>query len=372
MNRGQGQILATALAAVFTLGGCANRTADQAWSTKRDSMLGMASDAPALNLPEPPPPSASVSEMREPAISLLIQASESTNPLLRAHAIEMLRFAPERVEPILQRGVADENRGVRFAAAMMVGRLKLQGMAPFVEPLLHDESQSVQAAAIYAMRRCGRKVDLNPLATMLLSENPEIKGNAALVLGELGDPTATNMLRNSIGRSLNYAGTAKRKVVELQIAEAMVKLGASSQIEFIRAALFAPPEEAELVALACQMCGEVKDAGAVSDLLNLTRRGGQAERPAEIKLAAAQAVAEIEPSRAPIDVPLGYVNHARYDLRAQAVQALGTIYAETGGTGGSLVVEHLARLLTDPNALVQVAAAGAIVRASQHQSPAGF
>ena len=45
----------------------------------------------------------------------------------------------------------------------------------------------MKAAAFYAMRRCNKKVDISPLAAMVLSNDPEIRSNAVLVLGEMGD-----------------------------------------------------------------------------------------------------------------------------------------------------------------------------------------
>ena len=365
-------IAAIALAAVTSISvpGCNSSSGQQVWTTKHESMMGATSDAPRLHSAEDPNsaarlaetgPSTMSTEIREAAISLLLKASESTNPLLRANAIEALLPAPDSVEPVLQRGLADENRGVRFVAAMSVGKLKLERLAPLLEPLLHDESQSVQAAAIFGLRSCGRKADLNPLAAMLMGDDPEVKGNAALVLGELGDPTAIAMLRGAIGRTMLRATPGRRKVVELQIAESMVRLGAADQIDAVRAALFAPAEEGELAALACQICGELRDGGVLADLTNLVRRSGKLERPPEIRMAAALAISQIDPSRTPIDVPTTYAGSDRFELRAQAANTLGGMYA-CGGVPVGTVLPHLHKLLNDPNPLVQVSAGGGILR----------
>src|SRR5687768_5713567 len=94
----------------------------QVWSTKTESMLGMKTDAPTLNVGEPLPIMPSAENLREPAISLLLQASDSPSPLLRANALEGLHSAPEHVEQVVRRALGDENRGVRFVAAMSVGK----------------------------------------------------------------------------------------------------------------------------------------------------------------------------------------------------------------------------------------------------------
>src|SRR5688572_29029361 len=95
------------------------------WSTKADSMLGMKTDAPTLNVIEPLPILPSAENLRAPAISLLMQATESPSPLLRANAIEALQHDAEHIEQIVRRALGDENRGVRFVAAMTTGKLKL-------------------------------------------------------------------------------------------------------------------------------------------------------------------------------------------------------------------------------------------------------
>jgi HEAT repeat protein len=206
---------------------------------------------------------------------------------------------------------------------------------------------------------------------MLRGDDPEVKGNAAFVLGELGESSAIPMLRRSIGKGLQQASTARRKIVELQLAEAIVKLGAADEIDAIRAALFATPDQAELAALACQMCGTLGDAGALADLLNIVRRTGEFERPPEVRMAAALAIAKIEPGMAPIDVPLRYTTSDRYQVRAQAAQTLAGVAARGGNAraeqdtlpeGAEIDVPvQLARLMADPNPLVQVAAAGGVI-----------
>ena len=257
---------------------------------------------------------------------------------------------------MVRSGLGDENQGVRFVAAMTVGRKRLTSLAGLVEPLLADDSMSVRAAAIYALRRCGRKADLNPLAGMIMSNDPTVKANAAMVLGELGDRSAVPMLREAVGRESPRASRARVKIVDLQIAEAMVKLGQESQLEVIRAALFAPVEQGEITVLACQMCGQLRDEAYAPSLLDKATREGRRQEPAEIRLAAAGALAQMDPRRAPIEVPMAYVSSDRPELRGQAAATLGSFAAD------ERVLETLGGLMGDPDPMVQVAAAGAILR----------
>jgi len=137
----------------------------------------------------------------------------------------------------------------------------------------------------------------------------------------------------------------------------MVKLGLESEIEVIRAALFAPPDQGEIVALACMICGRLKDGRAVADLIRLARRG-RFLQPAEVRMAATWALARIDPTRVTIDVPMEYTSIEQYQLRAQAALTLGEI-------ADPAALPTLATMLDDPNPLVRVAAASAILQVQQ-------
>lgn len=354
------------LAALVALAGCqgdGQTTASGApkappeWSTKEQSILPTDPDLVHLNLPAASAEHPTETQVRRAAIALLEQAADSTNPQLRANAIESLQAAPEAIEPVVRTALADENEGVRFAAVMTVAKLRLHRVAPLVEPMLLDRSPSVQAAAILALDRCGREVNPTPLASMIRSDDPTVRGNAVLVIGELGDPSALGMLREAVQHRSPRVPVARQKIVELQIAEAMVKLGADGELEVIRAALFSPAEQGEIVVLACDICAELHDEGYVASMLDKALREGRDEEPVAIRLAATQAVARIDPDRAPASVPLAFLDHDEYLIRAQAAIALGWFRDPA-------FIPALAPLMNDRNALVQVAAAGAVVRST--------
>jgi HEAT repeat protein len=237
---------------------------------------------------------------------------------------------------------------------MTVGRLKMNHLAHLLEPLKVDDSLSVQAAAIYGLKRCGYNVDLNPLATFLMEGDAEVKSNAALVLGELGNPSAIPLLQGALGKGLVRATPIRARIVDLQIAEAMVKLGADTELDGIRAALFSPVEQAELTALAALICGRVRDAASVTTLQDLAMTEGNRRQPPEIRLAATMALAQIDRSRAPREVPLSFIKSAKSELRAQAALTLGYI-------GGADAERAAFTLLSDPDPLVQLASAGAVL-----------
>jgi HEAT repeat protein len=342
-------LVAGALAAVC---GCGMSSTGEPWSTKSSSSVTSAEPLPVPALIED---TSQAEELRQASVELLQQASEASNALLRANAIEAMQHAPAHIEPLVRRGLVDDNHGVRFVAAMSVGEQNMVHLAHLLEPLLRDGFGSVQAAAIYGLHRCGSPVDRSPLASMIVSDDPEVRANAAMILGEMGNPSAAPMIRQAAGRGMELVSAARVKMVDLQLAEALVKLGDEREIEVIRAALFAPAEQGEITALACMMCGRLKDERAVPNLVRLARRGGQYRQPAEVRMAATWALARIDPAQAAMSVPLEYAASGQYQLRAQAALTLGEI-------GDPQALPTLAPMLQDSNPLVQVAAAGGILQ----------
>lgn len=288
------------------------------------------------------------------AVGVLEDAISDTRPQVRANAIEASHPLHPLAEKLARQGLVDENRGVRFVAAMTIGRLELREAAHLVRPLLDDGYDSVRAAAIFALYRCEEQVDLTPLAEMLKSDDPEVRGNAIFILGEIGNPSAAPMIRQIVGENLGEGRPATARLIELQAAEALARLGDKEQLHVIRGALFLPTEHFEFVALACQMCGRLEDYAAAGSLKRLIQAGGKERRPAEVRLASAAALGELGEA-VPAGVASEYIESTKPAIRAQVAWTLGRI-----GTRASLPA--LEELLNDPDTAVSVAAAGAIVR----------
>jgi len=333
-------------------------TAHSTWSSKAattDPTLGPALDVEPVALGTD-----ARRALRSSAIDLLRQAATSTNPQIQANAIEALLDAPEVLPEVVPPALLAENRGVRFVAAMSIGLAEMRDYAHLLEPLTTDPSPSVRAAALGSMRRCGLDVDLSPLSDMVLGTDPETRGNVAMILGQLGDRSAIPLLRSAASIGSSRTPAIRERVVALQIAEALVLLGDERQLQAIRAALFSPEEQYELSAFAAVMCGRLGDAKAVPNLQGLAGGGGPRELPVEVRMAAAGAIARIDPRQAPIDVPLASVQDERFDHRVQAASTLGNF----GGAPPAIreqAISATAVLLGDPNPLVQVAAAGSLL-----------
>ncbi len=294
------------------------------------------------------------------ALEILHEALNSKNARYRANAIESLRYAPQQVlEKAVQFGLGDENRGVRFVASVMIGEESLCDISLLLEPLLLDESESVQAAAMFSLNKCGSKVNLTPIGQMLLSDNPEVRGNAAMVLGQLGNVSAVGMVRKALKNTPNTITPIRRRIINLQMAEALILLGEREELEVVRAAVFSSIQEAEVTALACQIAGNLKDVEVISTLEGITLTPDR--YPDEIRLVAATALAEISPTRMPLEAVLGFSSNDSANIRSLCATALGV-------QGNRLSLGPLALMLKDNDQSVQISAAGAVLRINNKDS----
>lgn len=299
------------------------------------------------------------SQLRERAIEAVQAAAKDASPQIRANAVEAAGLAPARLSKIIDAGLSDESPAVRTVAALTVGREHLVDLADHASLLLQDPSPHVKAAAIFAMVKCGLPVDQTPLATMLLRDpSPWVRRNAAFVLGEMGNPSAMPLLRSAARQGLQGASPEQTKNFELQLDEAMVKLGDSRAHEAIRAALYpSRPEELEATVLAVQIIGATKDRAAIDQLIHLADYAdpkGQ-QYPPEIRLAIAGTLAQIGVAKGDFVVD-EYFADPSSAVRAQSAWAYGYI-------GSANAVGRLDGLLNDAESSVRISAAAGVLRA---------
>jgi HEAT repeat protein len=283
--------------------------------------------------------------------------------MLRGNSLEALSPAGPRLQAPLAAGLVDPNEGVRAIAATLVGEERVRPLVASVRPLLTDESPLVRASAIYALRSVGAEVDPTPLGALLLeSPEPGVRAHAAFLFGELGDRSALPLLRQALHEEIPGATEQQERLVWLQVAEAMVKLGDRDRLEGIRAALYpARPEEFEIAVLATQILGRLGDRSSMAQLINLSEytQNGRTV-PAELRLAVADAAARMGRKEGWF-IAESYLDDPDALRRSQAALVLGQ-------TGRDRDLATLAGLLDDPNPLVRAAAAGSILTIT---SPAG-
>lgn len=337
---------------------------EQDWSSRNQSVKPSGNARLQDHGLSGPIPVASSGEARQTAAQLLQAATKSPVPVFRANAVEALMASPDDLRMVARAMLADPNRGVRYVTVMAVGRAKMVEFADAVQPLLVDESPSVRAAAIYALNRLGQPVDQTPLAAMARSDDPEIRSNAYMVLGEIGNPSALAVIRNSLGKGMRRVNPARVRLIELQAAEAMVKLGDLNQLEPIRAALFSPTggagDQSELTALAAQIAGRLHDDGSRPMLVRLIDATGESARPAEIRVTAAASLAElgIQDHKEIARLSKAYIRDHDAVVRGQAALALAR-------SEGPAAVLELEKMMFDANPSVQLAAAKSVLIATR-------
>lgn len=322
------------------------------------------STRPVAVLP-PPAPLTQVerSEIRERALSYLVQAASDPDAQTRANAIESLMLAPARLFPLLPAALSDTNLGVRSVACVAAGKLRWCEQPALLHALLGDSSDFVRASAMFALARCDESTDLTPLASLLFgAPRVGLRSHTAFLLGEIGNPSALPMLRQASSARIPRASEVELRLLQLQIAEAMFKLGDDSQLPTLHGALFvARPEDLEATVLATQILGQIGSRKSAPDLVNLLAWKDEtgSQMPAEVRLAAAAALGQIgvpeTTSGRPETVALQYMESSTPAIRAQAAAVFGYC-------GGNASISALLRLWKDPDPQVRVAAAGALVR----------
>jgi HEAT repeat protein len=298
------------------------------------------------------------SQIRERALVMLAAAARDENALIRANALEGLAAVPMRARPFVFDGLTDRNLGVRYAAAMLAGRLGFRDAAPLLRDLLDDPDASVRAAAIYALSALKQPVDPGPLAGMLLEGEVRTRAQAAFILGEMGNKSAVPLLREALMRPAPNARLGDVRLLNLQIAEALAKLGDADAFEAIRAALYpSRPEELEAAALAVQIIGEIGDRRSIDQLIYMAERTEDETlmMPAEVRLAAAASLAQLGLPRGDF-VADEYAANEMPAIRAQAAFVYGRV-------GSERALQRLEPMLDDPSPIVAVSAAAAIVQA---------
>ena len=291
------------------------------------------------------------------AESEIFNCAQSEDPFVRANAVETGQWIPDRVAELVHMGLRDQHEAVRFSAAVLVGRLKLEGMVASVKELGGDASVSVRAAILYALQRCDEPVDLSPMATILFQSDPTVRGNAAMLLGQLGDPSAIPMLSSAAKSPLPHVVTSEQEaVVRIQIAEAIVNLGDESAIEVVRAQAYAQSEEVRIMAV--RMLGRLRDRRFERALVAMLD-----QNPIERRLAAAESLVRLGNTIGLEQILAGCRIHLP-TVRAQAALALGLFTSDRA-------VEARMRMLQDPSQQVRLAAAAAIFQASQSEASPG-
>lgn len=332
---------------------------------------------------EDPSPDRLLAEARPEAIRQLLLASRGADPYLRANAIEAMSGAPDRVLPMCELGLRDEHPVVRFAALVTLGKMQARSQVKAAERMTGDPNPSVRAAAYFAAKRCGSPINVSPMGALLMSDDPDVRANTAMLLGLMGDESAGPMLVDAGRSPMPRVSDVKVLLVRCQIAEARVRLGEYEAIDAIRAGSFSSYPEVRMICVG--LLGDLGDVQNMEDALLSIYRDSQ--EVLELRLATAAALVRygrpVVVKEVLDDLPtvLGAAKMGEPTFRGQAATTLGAIERARARVRPQLLetdppaireqfvdpaaTEALIELLGDPDPRVRVAAAAGVVWATQ-------
>lgn len=333
--------VATGVALGLGLAGCASD------APKRGQTYMPKASARPLNVP----PTRDVA--LDPALASAAQNElglglRAPDPLMRMHALEILRETSRngQADKILQ-ALGDRDPGVRFAAAMTAGELRLESARRQLLLLATDPSMNVRVGARYALHRLGDTRLSHDLEKTARDPDKYVRRDTALVLGLLGETSALNVLRPM--RLDSDPG------VRQQVLESMWRLGDEAVLEDLVAltlSQFPDDQMFGLLALAAPRIGRVRRH----------IEGKLTEDYPRIALVAARALGTLGSDRG-YGVALKGASSKDPEERFYAARALGAI-------GRPDAQSTLAQLLKDPDAHVRLVAAASILQLAQPQAQA--
>src|SRR5438132_1403935 len=137
---------------------------------------------------------------------------------------ELLKRGPEAVRHLLT-GLTDENSRVRAEAALMLGRIKDRTAGVPIVKLLTDAEPLVRTAAAEALQHVADDAALAALVRLL--EEPAHRDTAAAVLGRLKDPGAleplVTMLKSQDATARRMAAEALEQLADPRSADAWIE-----------------------------------------------------------------------------------------------------------------------------------------------------
>ncbi|MEE9404311.1 MAG: HEAT repeat domain-containing protein [Algisphaera sp.] len=306
----------------------------------------------------PAPTLSSIAKQRDRAIAIVRNIAHHDNPQLRMRAIETVQHLDSRTAlPLIQEALNDDHPAVRYAALVTVGKTPLPWLADAALAHAHDTQQPdyVRAAGTFAAHKTApspdRPIDLTPLTTLLWSKASGMRANAAVLLGDSGEVAAKPMLRDAALNPPARTAALDQELLDLQIREALAKLGDEEQIKKIRLACYSNFDEVRV--LAVLMLGRLNDHSLSGNFI-----GFLAKDPMELRLAAAQSLAELgNPEGLPVAQLAARSQHP--SIRSQAALTLGRI--AHASPQNNTIQPALGRLLNDSDPGVRLAAASAVL-----------
>ncbi len=313
------------------------------------------------------------------ARTTLLQSAQDKDPVTRANAVEAVSttLGADAGEVYIQ-SLSDQFPVVRFASAMAIGDVKYAPALSMLRKMVQDNKTEPQraepdkrvfCALIYALHELGDDSKTGELAALLYDDQPEVRMDAAMVMGKMGAVSAIGPLNGVLSNE-------REEAVKIQLTESLAMLGDSRSAEVLEA--FTKGYFLDLRLLAIAAIGRTGSERAIRVLKELTA----VREPARVRVKAAGELARLglaDPTmlayclraiREPAVVlkESGQASRRAADSDAGSLKLLAII--AVGSSGDDNVVNDLHGLLRDPEGPMRVAAAASILRLLKNYKPA--
>lgn len=290
----------------------------------------------------PPPPVKQVvvdETLRQAARQELLKDAASGDPLARSQSIEALgRVMPQEGRSAIIRALSDSEAQPRKAAVLAVGSRQFAEAHGKLLTMVHDADPNVQVAVRYALHRLGDTRYSHDLEAFARDPRDRVRGDVAMVLGMLHEPSATRILY-PMQQDRNAA-------VRQQVSEALYQLGEKIGLDDLIAGTISGYPDDQMIALAA--LAERGDRRVAQHI-----RGALTADYPEVRLVAARALGTLGYDDGYTVAALS-INSSDPRQRALAALAFGAI-------GRADAQSLVGPLLNDANQYVRIAAAMAVL-----------
>lgn len=183
--------------------------------------VSLCSGCSGVDWTEKPEPLIQKDRLYVDARAALLQAVNSNDPYIRAHAIEAIaQTLKASSAAYLMQGLSDKSVIVRYASAMGLGDIRYKSAKNKLNELVENPKtdERVVCAAIYALYRIGDNRFAYQLGVILISRFELGRASAAQVMGKMGEKSAIAPLKTAMSYEPDDAA-------KISMVEALAVLG---------------------------------------------------------------------------------------------------------------------------------------------------
>lgn len=206
----------------------------------------------------------------------------------------------------------DKDGHVRAKAAIALSHLNDPKAVAYIKPLLGDEYEDVQEAAIKGLSRLKEWLSIEEIIKGLSDKNPILRRNSAILLGFLEEQSSVEAL----GVTLKDSNVK----IRVSVVEALGAIDGPNAVKFLLLAL--TDESPEVRRIAAIAIGRMRAEEGVEPLIFLLR-----DTDIWVRAGAAKAIGNIGNKKA-IEPLLGLLSDESGFVKATAIEALGNFKEE--------------------------------------------